>query len=115
MANLNYWAYWAGELRERQRTQDFMVSGEALRSWTGATLLRRLVGKLAATNPYLELNIHSVRTLLRRSVTAYVLDSDPDLARSMRQRVDRLLEHDPAVSHHACRELEDIRRRTGHP
>jgi hypothetical protein len=76
--------------------------------------MRRLVGKLAATNPYLELNIHSVKTLLGRSATVYVLDSDPDLGRSLRQRVDRLMDHGAPLSHYARCELEAIRHRTAH-
>jgi transcriptional regulator with XRE-family HTH domain len=110
MANLNYWAYWVGELRGRRRSQEFMVSADALRSWTGVTLLRRLIWKLDVMNPYLELNIHSIATLLGRPITFHLLDGDRDLASSLRSRVDGLLSQPMSVSVHARRELEAIRR-----
>jgi transcriptional regulator with XRE-family HTH domain len=62
MANVNYWAYWIGELPQRRRSQEFMISTHAFQSWTGATLLHRLTQRLQASNPYLELNIHSITT-----------------------------------------------------
>lgn len=56
MANLNYWAYWSGELHGPRRSQELMISSDVLRSWTGATLLPRLSRKLTLMNPYLELH-----------------------------------------------------------
>jgi transcriptional regulator with XRE-family HTH domain len=109
MANLNYWAYWAGELRERQWSQEFMVSMETFRSWTGVTLLRRLIRKLDATNSYLELNIHSIATLLDRPIAHHLLDGDRELAWSLSLKVDGLLEQPAVVSDHGRRQLDAIR------
>jgi hypothetical protein len=109
MANLNYWAYWAGELRERQWSQEFMVSMETFRSWTGVTLLRRLIRKLEATNSYLELNIHSIATLLDRPIAHHLLDGDRELAWSLSLKVDGLLEQPAVVSDHGRRQLDAIR------
>jgi hypothetical protein len=111
MANLNYWAYWAGELQERQRSQEFMVNSKALQSWTGATLMRRLTDKLVATNPNLELNIHSVAVLLTRPITIQVLQEDWELATSVHAKVACLVDHGVLLSAHARREVDEIHRR----
>jgi len=111
MANLNYWAYWAGELHERQRSQDFMVNATALRSWTGLTLMRRLTDKLVPANPNLELNIHSIAVLLRRSITTHVLEEDAELCSSIETKVARLFDHETILSTHARSELADIHKR----
>jgi hypothetical protein len=112
MANLNYWAYWAGELRERQRSQDFMVDSKSLRSWTGVTLLRRLTDKFVSSNPNLELNIHSVAVLLRRPLTARLLEQDAELTASIRARVGGLLDHNVPMSADARTELDFIHQET---
>lgn len=111
MANLNYWAYWAGELRGRQRSQEFMVNPKAFQSWTGTTLIPRLTNKLVASNPNLELNIHSVAVLLTRAITIQILEQDSDLVASALAKVVRLIDDGVPLSAHGRRELEEIRRR----
>lgn len=110
MANLNYWAYWSGELHGARRSQGFMISTQALRSWTGATLLPRLTRKLTFMNPYLELNIHSILKLLDRPVTMQILDGDATLASTLRSRVAHLLDQRAQLSAVANSELERIHR-----
>lgn len=111
MANLNYWAYWAGELRDRQRSQEFMVNSKAFQAWTGTTLIPRLTNKLMASNPNLELNIHSVAVLLTRAITIQVLEGDSDLAAAALAKVARLIDEGVPLSAHARHELDDIHRR----
>lgn len=111
MANLNYWAYWSGELPHRQISQHFMISSPVFRSWTGSALLHRLTQRLQARNPYLELNIHSITTLLDRPVTFQFFEGNPNLIASLRSRFDRLLERSTLLSDYARGELEAVRRR----
>jgi hypothetical protein len=81
-----------------------MVSMETFRSWTGVTLLRRLIRKLDATNSYLELNIHSIATLLDRPIAHHLLDGDGELAWSLSLKVDGLLDQPAVVSDHGRRQ-----------
>jgi hypothetical protein len=62
-ANLNYWAYWIGELSDEQSSDAFMMVADA-RSWTGARLLRHLVNRLAPDSPHLPLNLCTLHALV---------------------------------------------------
>ncbi len=54
-ANLNYWAYWAGETRRIERDDAFMSAG--LGRWRGLTLLDHLVARLGVGADDLTLNV----------------------------------------------------------
>lgn len=49
-ANLNYWAFWLGDLSE-QRTGDAFIGATDLNTWHGDRLLRHLMGVCAWTTP----------------------------------------------------------------
>lgn len=63
VANLNYWAYWIGELREDQVDDQFMLNIDP-RSWGGVHLLQHLTQRIAPTSPHLPLNLHTLYTLV---------------------------------------------------
>jgi transcriptional regulator with XRE-family HTH domain len=63
VANLNYWAYWIGELSDEQTSDAFMLNDDS-RSWTGARLLQHLVDRLAEDSPHLPLNLHTLYVLI---------------------------------------------------
>ncbi|GAA3863260.1 hypothetical protein GCM10022243_32230 [Saccharothrix violaceirubra] len=63
IANLNYWAYWIGELRD-VRTDDSFMTDEDSRAWHGGALLTHLAGRLDPASPHLPLNLHTLHTLV---------------------------------------------------
>jgi transcriptional regulator with XRE-family HTH domain len=89
-ANLNYWAYWAGETRGIERDDTFM--GAKLGRWRGQTLLDHLTARLGPNADDLTLNVHTVWALIvaRRGI----LEDDPVLARSLADRITLLLDSD---------------------
>jgi hypothetical protein len=101
-ANLNYWAFWTGELGEQQASDSF-ISSTSLSSWHGRRLACHLAGRLHGNIGFTELNIHSVWALIRiRPELA------PPLAADLETRITRLLD-DNRVSASARRELEALR------
>lgn len=57
-ANLNYWAYWVGEIPEIHANDDFMVNTGPTR-WAGARLFEHLLNRLSFGSDHAELNIHT--------------------------------------------------------
>jgi transcriptional regulator with XRE-family HTH domain len=107
IANLNYWAYWIGELGERQQSHHFMPRADVFDSWSGARLTAHLVGRLRA-DPDVELNIHTLARLLDRPAPRHFLEHDAALASALRVAVDQLTAGPEHVSPHARRELDRI-------
>jgi hypothetical protein len=102
IANLNYWAFWTGELDQQQATDEF-IGCTPVSSWHGARLARHLADRLHGNIGFTELNIHSLWALVRaRPALAALLASDLDTA------ITRLLD-DNQVSAPARRELESLR------
>lgn len=62
-ANLNYWAYWIGELSERQANDHFMLDVDT-RTWAGVRLLQHLVERLQPASPHLPLNLCTLHSLI---------------------------------------------------
>jgi hypothetical protein len=86
LAGLNYWAYWVGEIASRQRDDLFMIKHEQV--WRGGRLLRHLVDRLDPSHPFIDLNIHTIWTLLKaRTGLAY---DEPRLARDLLVRGARV-------------------------
>jgi transcriptional regulator with XRE-family HTH domain len=103
-ANLNYWAYWAGETTGTYHADTFMATGD-LGPWRGTALLRRLRDNLVAADPYTDLCVHSMWALLERRPR--ILEDDPELTCSLDQLV-QVLRDQGDVSARARRELEQV-------
>jgi hypothetical protein len=102
-ANLNYWAYWIGEVPETHSSDEFMAGD--LGPWSGAALLRRLAANLVASEPLADLYAHSLWALLERR--GRLLEAGPRFARSLTEGVEALLaEGDLSVQ--SRRELEQV-------
>jgi transcriptional regulator with XRE-family HTH domain len=102
-ANLNYWAYWIGEVPETYSSDEFMAGD--LGPWSGAALLRRLVANLVASEPLADLYAHSLWALLERR--GRLLEADPQLAGTLAGWVEVLLAEGD-LSGQSRRELEQV-------
>ncbi len=58
-ANLNYWAYWVGEI-DRVEVDDGFMGRIDPRGWAGVRLLGHLLERLHPDSAHVELNIHTV-------------------------------------------------------
>jgi hypothetical protein len=107
IANLNYWAYWIGELGERQHSHHFMPRTEVFQRWSGDRLTAHLIGKLA-NEPDVELNVHTLARLLERPAPRHLIESDKVMAAALRAAVDELTAGPSRLSVTARRELDGI-------
>lgn len=104
IANLNYWAYWLG-LDSLPRADDsFMVDSPPWR-WDAGALLRSIADRLDPDLGCVDLNIHSVWSLL--AYRPGLPSIDPQLVDDLRCRVTRLLDSG-AASQQARRELDQV-------
>ncbi|NUT54250.1 MAG: helix-turn-helix transcriptional regulator [Saccharothrix sp.] len=104
-ANLNYWAYWIGELRD-VRVDDSFMRDEDTRTWDGSTLLTHLVTRLDPTTPHLPLNLHTLHTLVASRPS--LLDGRPRLRTALAESLDELASGD-ALSHTGRDEVAGLR------
>jgi hypothetical protein len=102
-AGLNYWAYWVGEIRARQRDDSFMTADGP--NWRGTRLLHHLVHRLDDAHPFIDLNVHSVWALLaaRRGIA----HDDVTTGRALLDRSATLLDSND-ISEQSKRELASI-------
>ncbi len=103
-ANLNYWAYWVGEIGDIQVDDEFMGRVDP-RGWGGVRLLRHLLERLCPGSGHAELNVHSVWTLLLAHPA--LLSEHADLRSAAADTVPELAA-DRDLSMQARRELSDI-------
>jgi hypothetical protein len=73
--------------------------------WLGMALLRRFADNLVATEPLVDLHVHSLWALLERR--GRLLDTDPQLARALADRGELLL-GEGDLSGQSRRELEQV-------
>jgi hypothetical protein len=103
-ANLNYWAYWVGEIGQVQVDDEFMGCVDP-REWSGVRLLGHLLTRLHPGSGHTELNIHTVWALLLTH--PLLLNNHADLRSAAANTVEYLAaDHD--LSRQARRELSDI-------
>jgi hypothetical protein len=88
LANLNYWAYWLGAVRDPRATDEFMRDPRA--EWEPTRLLRGLVEGIGQAPGYLDLYVHSVATLL--AMHPWLPQATPALGLMLRERTSELLD-----------------------
>jgi transcriptional regulator with XRE-family HTH domain len=103
LAGLNYWAYWVGELRSRQHNDMFMIDRSL--AWRGALLLHHLVERLDAQHAFVDLNVHTVWSLL--AARQDLAQDNPATGRQLLARAGRLLD-EGGISDQSRRELASI-------
>jgi transcriptional regulator with XRE-family HTH domain len=104
IANLNYWAYWLGEVHEIHVDDSFMQTTRPS-SWDGARLLGHLAERIAPGSDQLELNVHTMWQLLL--ARPHLLTEQPDLRELASARVEETLDRDD-LSRQARQELSDV-------
>lgn len=87
LAELNYWAYWVGEIPARQSDDYFMVDPEL--RWHGSALFSHLSERLEIRHPLVELNIHTLDTLL--TAKPYLIAQEAETARGLSTRIGEML------------------------
>ncbi|MGB6163916.1 MAG: helix-turn-helix transcriptional regulator [Pseudonocardiaceae bacterium] len=103
-ANLNYWAYWVGEIGDVQVDDEFMVRVNP-RDWNGTRLLGHLLNRLDPGWGHTELNVHTLWALLLAHPS--LLSHQPGLRSTVASTVEKLAtDHD--LSLESRRELSDI-------
>jgi hypothetical protein len=96
-ANVNYWAYWVGEIGDTQVDDRFMTEVPT-RPWSGALLLEHLVPRVREGSPHLALNAHTLWALILSRPR--VLEEQPHLRTQVGHQVERVLDApgpDPAT------------------
>ncbi|MER5645274.1 hypothetical protein [Streptosporangium sp. NPDC002524] len=102
MANLNYWAYWLGEVSEPQLADTFMVELNP-DVWRGNELPRHLTRKLDSTNPYPDVVAHTLWALVMLRPSAL----DTQSTDALRDAAVRTLD-EATASPQSQRELEAV-------
>ncbi|MFE3648200.1 XRE family transcriptional regulator [Streptomyces sp. NPDC059152] len=102
-ANLNYWAYWLGALREPQANDGFMRNKPT--DWEPVRLMRGLVNGLHQAPGYVDLYTHSLWALLTAHPWPPLADSE--LADRPSAHTTQLLD-DNAISPRSTRELSAV-------
>lgn len=105
IANLNYWAYWIGELDDRQSSDDFMMRADN-RSWTGARLLQHLVRRLGPDSSHLPLNLCTLYALI--ASRPVLLSGRSHVRSSLTEVLDKLASAD-ALSRTTRHQLAGLR------
>lgn len=104
LAALNYSAYWVGEFGQKQTRDDFMVDPAS--RWRGANLLNHIVDRLAPEHGFLDLNIHTLWSLLLAK--RGVIHDNPSVSRDLLQRGAALLDSTGVISDQSRQEMTSI-------
>ncbi|MEV6819195.1 helix-turn-helix transcriptional regulator [Nocardiopsis dassonvillei] len=102
IANLNYWAYWLGEISDPQLADTFMVELD-LDTWHGDRLLKHLTRRLTQTNPYVDVVCHTLWALIIRKPSLLNTRAAGELVGAVSQILDSTV-----ISPRSRRELEEV-------
>ncbi|MFJ6661324.1 XRE family transcriptional regulator [Streptomyces sp. NPDC091377] len=102
-ANLNYWAYWLGSIREPQPDDSFMRLRDG--NWEPLRLLHGLAAGLHQAPAYIDLYIHTLWALLTTHM--WLPLADPALTDTLHTHTARLLDHG-GISPRSRRELSTV-------
>ncbi|MDA0564868.1 helix-turn-helix domain-containing protein [Streptomonospora sp. S1-112] len=102
IANLNYWAYWLGELADPQLSDAFMIEVD-LDAWHGGRLVEHLTTRLDRSNPYVDVVAHTLWSLVHRKPGAVT----PTRGRALAEAVQKILE-EGGISPQSRRELQEV-------
>lgn len=105
IANLNYWAYWLGELPGNQVSDGF-IGETSPHVWHGDQILRHVADRLHGEVGFVELNVHTLYVLLQ--LRPELLSRNPALRDELVGKTERLLD-ESRVSQSSRRELESLR------
>jgi hypothetical protein len=89
VADLNYWAYWLGEVSQSFGDDHEMVEG-ASNTWVGDDMARHLLTRLAPDSAYSVLTVRSLWSLL--ALRPDILKRRPDIRALARTRVEMNLD-----------------------
>jgi hypothetical protein len=103
-ANMNYWAFWAGDFAEQQ-TSDAFIDSTPPSAWHGNRLMRHLLDRLYGNIGFLELNIHTLWSLVRIRPE---MISNPPVAEELAGKIEQLRDEN-LVSATSQRELDALR------
>jgi transcriptional regulator with XRE-family HTH domain len=103
-ANLNYWAFWTGDF-DKQQACDAFIGSTPLSAWHGDRLMRHLLDRLHGNIGFLELNIHTLWSLVR---TRPEMISDAQVADELQAKIALLLDEN-LMSAGTRRELDSLR------
>jgi transcriptional regulator with XRE-family HTH domain len=104
MANLTYWAYWLGEIKD-VRTDDSFMRSVPIGSWAGARVMGHLAERINPTADQLELNVRTLWQLVLAK--PYLLTQAPELRDRVAVRVEETL-GSAEVDKQARQELSDV-------
>jgi transcriptional regulator with XRE-family HTH domain len=107
-ADLNYWAYWAGDIQLPIHHKNLNSLVRYRQPWLANRLLRRMADNLIPSNTCLDLYIYSLSMLITRPAATLVLGHDAALRASLRDRVTRLLDTPQVVGRPARASLGRI-------
>lgn len=105
LVNLNYWAYWIGELGDLRTDDGFMREADT-RAWSGDALLTHLANRLDPDAPHLPLNLHTLHALV--AARQALLDARPRRRASLAKSLDRLASGD-SLSRTGRDQVADLR------
>jgi hypothetical protein len=87
-ANLNYWAYWLGEMTVIERDDSFMPGRPG--PWRGDRVMRHLASRLDAEDGVADLGILTLSVLL--AARPRLLGEDPELTTGLAETAGRVLD-----------------------
>lgn len=104
VANLNYWAYWIGEIPHVEFDDTFMITADPP-PWNGTYLLQHLLNRLAPGCEHADLNVHTLWALLLARPCLF--DNQPALRWQACERIEQLID-DRELSSQVRQELAAV-------